>query len=217
MASSSIDAFKASVGADFARPNLFTVSLAFPGALQLGDSSAATQLTNLGNFTVRAANLPSSQMGVIEVPYRGRVLKIAGDRTYEPWTITIMNDTNFSMRSAFEAWFASVQAYNENYTSLGTLGNADDSAGYFADMSVSQLSRDIQTGGGSTSASSAAGQASPSVLRKYNFINVFPSNISAIDLDFGSNDAIEEFTVELQVQYWVPDTTGGDSGSNGGT
>lgn len=216
MASSSIDAFKASVQADFARPNLFSVQLAFPGGLNLG-GNAATQLSNLGNFTVRAANLPSSQMGVIEVPYRGRVLKIAGDRTYEPWTITVMNDTGFAMRSAFEAWFSAIQAYSENYSSLGTLGNAQDTTGYFADMFVSQLSRDTTTGGGSTSASTAAGTPSPSVLRKYKFVNVFPSNISAIDLDFGSNDAIEEFTIELQVQYWNPVISGNDSGQNGGT
>jgi hypothetical protein len=202
MASSSIDSFKASVQADFARPNLFSVGLQFPGALKLGDGNAALQLTALGEFTVRAANLPSSQMGVIEVPYRGRVLKIAGDRTFEPWTITIMNDTKFSMRSAFESWFSSIQAYNENFSSIGTLGDVSDTTGYFADMTVSQLSRDLTTGG--TSASSAAGDKTPTTLRKYNFINVFPSNISAIDLDFGSNDAIEEFTVELQVQYWSP-------------
>lgn len=202
MASSSIDSFKASVQADFARPNLFSVGLKFPGGLKLGDANAAKQLTALGEFTVRAANLPSSQMGVIEVPYRGRVLKIAGDRTYEPWTITIMNDTKFSMRSSFEAWFSGIQANNENYSSIGTLGDASDSTGYFADMSVSQLSRDQGNGAGATSASASSGDKGPKTLRKYEFINVFPSNISAIDLDFGSNDAIEEFTVELQVQYW---------------
>jgi len=218
MASSSIDAFKASVKSDFARPNLFVVDLAFPGALKLGGDGGATassQLTALGQFTVRAANLPSSQMGVIEVPYRGRVLKIAGDRTFEPWTVTIMNDTNFSLRSAMEAWFSSVQAYNENYTSLGTLGDASDQTGYFADMSVTQLSRDA-TEGGSSSASGTSDKT-PKALRKYNFVNVFPSNISAIDLDFGSNDAIEEFTVELQVQYWTPAVTGKDSGNKTGS
>ena len=79
-----LDDFKANVAtADFARPNLFQVDLAFPTGI-INNSG----LIDLGKFTVRAANLPSSQIGVIEVPFRGRVLKIAGDRTFEPWTIT---------------------------------------------------------------------------------------------------------------------------------
>ena len=182
-----LDDFKANVAADFARPNLFQVDLAFPTGI-INNSS----LINLGKFTVRAANLPSSQVGVIEVPFRGRVLKIAGDRTFEPWTITIQNDSNFSLRSAFELWSSSIQAYNENFTQAAGLGDSDDSTGYFADMKVHQLARDVKDG------------EKPKVLKSYKFYNVFPSNIAAIDLDFGNNDAIEEFTVELQVQYWTP-------------
>ena len=189
-----IDDFKANVASDFARPNLFQVDLAFPSGI-INNSS----LVNLGNFTVRAANLPSSQVGVIEVPFRGRVLKIAGDRTFEPWTITIQNDSNFALRNAFELWASSIQAYNENFTSAAGLGDADDSTGYFADMQVHQLARDIKDG------------EKPRILKSYKFYNVFPSNIAAIDLDFGNNDAIEEFTVELQVQYWTPLTAGVDS------
>ena len=182
-----IDDFKANVASDFARPNLFQVDLAFPSGI-INNAS----LVNLGKFTVRAANLPSSQIGVIEVPFRGRVLKIAGDRTFEPWTITIQNDSNFALRNAFEIWASSIQAYNENFTSAAGLGDQDDSSGYFADMSVHQLARDVKDG------------EKPKVLKSYRFYNVFPSNIAAIDLDFGNNDAIEEFTVELQTQYWTP-------------
>ena len=182
-----IDDFKANVASDFARPNLFQVDLAFPS----GIINNAT-LVNLGKFTVRAANLPSSQVGVIEVPFRGRVLKIAGDRTFEPWTITVQNDSNFALRNAFELWSSSIQAYNENFTSAAGLGDQDDSTGYFADMSVHQLARDVKDG------------EKPKVLKSYKFYNVFPSNIAAIDLDFGNNDAVEEFTVELQTQYWTP-------------
>jgi len=182
-----LDDFKARVQADFARPNLFQVDLAFPQAIITN-----TGLTELGKFTVRAANLPSSTLGVIEVPFRGRVLKIAGDRTFEPWTITVMNDSRFAMRTAFEVWVEAIQAANENYTAAGGLGDNEDATGYFADMSVFQLARDVKDG------------ETPKTLKGYKFYNVFPSNISAIDLDFGSNDAIEEFTVELQVQYWTP-------------
>ena len=188
-----IDDFKANVTADFARPNLFQVDLNFPSGI-INNSS----LVNLGKFTVRAANLPSSQIGVIEVPFRGRVLKIAGDRTFEPWTITIQNDSNFALRSAFELWASSIQAYNENFTSAAGLGDADDATGYFADMVVHQLARDVKDG------------EKPKVLKSYKFYNVFPSNIAAIDLDFGNNDAIEEFTVELQTQYWTPLNAGVD-------
>ena len=182
-----IDDFKANVTSDFARPNLFQVDLAFPTGI-INNSS----LINLGKFTVRAANLPSSQIGVIEVPFRGRGLKIAGDRTFEPWTITVMNDSGFVLRSAFELWASSIQAYNENFTSAATLGNENDSTGYFADMSVHQLAKDIKSGD------------KPRVLKSYKFYNIFPSAIAAIDLDYGNNDAIEEFTVEMQVQYWTP-------------
>ena len=134
-----IDDFKANVASDFARPNLFQVDLAFPsGIIQKFD------LVNLGKFTVRAANLPSSQIGVIEVPFRGHTLKIAGDRTFEPWTITVMNDSGFVLRSAFELWASSIQAYNENFTSAAGLGDADDATGYFADMKVHQLARDVK-------------------------------------------------------------------------
>ena len=182
-----IDDFKASVVSDFARPNLFQVDLNFPAGI-INDAS----LSNFGKFTVRAANLPSSQIGVIEVPFRGRVLKIAGDRTFEPWTITIMNDSGFVLRNAFELWANAIQAANENFTAAGSLGDDSDSTGYFADMLVHQLARDIKDGD------------SPKILKSYKFYNLFPSNISAIDLDYGNNDAIEEFTVELQVQYWAP-------------
>ena len=136
-----IDDFKANVASDFARPNLFQVDLAFPSGI-INNAS----LVRLGKFTVRAANLPSSQIGVIEVPFRGRVLKIAGDRTFEPWTITVQNDSNFALRNAFELWASSIQSYNENFTSAAGLGDQDDSTGYFADMSVHQLARDIKDG-----------------------------------------------------------------------
>jgi hypothetical protein len=182
-----LDDFKANVAADFARPNLFQVDLAFPTGI-INNAG----LIDLGKFTVRAANLPSSQIGVIEVPFRGRVLKIAGDRTFEPWTITVQNDSGFAMRNAFELWSSSIQSYNENFTQAAGLGDADDATGYFADMVVHQLARDVKNG------------ESPKILKSYKFYNVFPSKIADSDLDFGNNDTIEEFTVELQVQYWTP-------------
>lgn len=157
-----------------ARPNLFEVQLSFPDALGIGNR---TKLVDLGKFMVKAANMPASQLGVIEVPYRGRTLKVAGDRTFEPWTITIVNDTNFALRNAFEQWVRRINRPDQNT-------GKQNPASYQSDMFVTQLDR---KGKG---------------IKTYQFYSVFPTNVSAIDLAFDSNDTIEEFTVELQVQWW---------------
>tara|TARA_Y100000361_G_C11112994_1_gene318710 strand:+ start:114 stop:845 length:732 start_codon:yes stop_codon:yes gene_type:complete len=212
---STISDFMSNVQRDFARPNMFQVNLAFPAFFK-----NRGELARLGAFTCRAANLPSSQIGVVEVPFRGRQLKIAGDRTFEPWTITVMNDQGFILRSAFEQWASSVQAYQENFTSAAGL-DPTNKAGYFADMQVYQLSRDMRDKvkadrdgdgeidrrtkkDGSKGGAVKYSTSKPEVLRAYQFYDVFPTNISGIDLDFGNNDSIEEFTVEFQVQYWTP-------------
>jgi|TARA_B100000085_G_scaffold136624_1_gene124486 hypothetical protein len=183
-----IQSFKSRVAGDFSRPNLFKCVVDFPTGV-VGKDEAS----KLGEFTVRAANLPATQLGIVEVPYRGRVLKIAGDRTFEPWTITIMNDKNFVLRNAFESWAQGVQEYTQNVTTVGTDVNS-----YFKDMRVIQYDRfgDLKD--------SADAEAEPNVLAEYRFYDTFPTNVAAIDLDYGSNDAISEFTVELQVQYWKP-------------
>lgn len=183
-----IQSFKSRVAGDFSRPNLFKCVVDFPTGV-VGKDEAS----KLGEFTVRAANLPATQLGIVEVPYRGRVLKIAGDRTFEPWTITIMNDKNFVLRNAFESWAQGVKEYTQNVTTVGTDVNS-----YFKDMRVIQYDRfgDLKD--------SADAEAEPNVLAEYRFYDTFPTNVAAIDLDYGSNDAISEFTVELQVQYWKP-------------
>lgn len=183
-----IQSFKSRVSGDFSRPNLFKCVIDFPTVVAGGQEAA-----KLGEFTVRAANLPATQLGIVEVPYRGRVLKIAGDRTFEPWTITIMNDKNFVLRNAFESWAQGVQEYTQNVTTAGS-----DVGSYFKDMRVIQYDRfgDLKD--------SADAEADPKILAEYRFYDTFPTNVAAIDLDYGSNDAISEFTVELQVQYWKP-------------
>ena len=194
-----IDTFKSNVYSDFARPNLFQVDVNFPTDIGV---EGATALKTLGNFVVRAANLPASQIGVVEVPFRGRVLKLAGDRTFEPWTITIQNDSGFKLRTAFETWMQKIQEYDENYTAVATsTTSTSNTVGYFADMDVHQLSRNEK---GTASGTTGGQDTSHKVIKSYKFFQCFPSNIAAIDLDFGNNDAVEEFTVELQVQYWKP-------------
>jgi hypothetical protein len=136
----------------------------------------------------RAAQLPASTIGVVEVPFRGRMLKIAGDRTFEPWTVTIMNDQDYKLRSAFEIWIGMIQQTDHNFSELGVTTpkkgqGADDT---YVDMTVKQLSR----------------RGTQSNIVEYKFKNAYPSAISAIDLDWGSNDAIQEFTVEFQISHW---------------
>jgi hypothetical protein len=196
-----ITSFKSQSNLDYARPNLFQVDIDFPEAVvglitdAAGGGGASSDPVNsmrvLGGFQVKAAQIPASTVGVIEVPFRGRMLKIAGDRTFEPWTITVHNDTAFRLRSWFEKWMEAIQLYDENATEIdygvAAAAATTDYLRYMKDMKVTQLDR--------------RGNA----VRSYKFYDCWPSNISSIDLDFGSNDAIEEFTVELQVQYWKPE------------
>jgi hypothetical protein len=176
--------FKSKLTGGGARPNLFEVELAFPGAVGVDNDTLQK-----ARFLVKAAALPASTVAPIDVPFRGRVLKIAGDRTFETWTITVINDVDFSIRSAFEKWMNKINKMND-----GT-GLTDPEA-YQADAYVYQLGRD----GG--------------ILRSYHFYDVFPTNISTIDLSYETTDTIEEFTVELQVQWW--EASRGNSPNAGG-
>ena len=174
MAILGVDDFKAKLKGGGARPNLFKATINFPAYAQ-GD-------VEITSFMCKAAQLPSSIMAVVEVPFRGRQLKIAGDRTFESWTPTILNDTDFVVRDSMERWMNGINAHSAN---TGLVAPAD----YSADLVVEQLDRD------------------ETILKRYNFRGCFPTNISAIDLAYETNDAIEEFTVEFQVQYWESATT----------
>jgi len=164
--------FKSKLTGGGARNNLFEVELAFPSAVGIDND-----VLQKARFLVKAAALPASTVAPIDVPFRGRILKIAGDRTFETWTITVINDTDFSIRSAFEQWMNTINKVND-----GT--GLTDPEEYQADAYVYQLARD----GG--------------ILRSYHFYDTFPTNISTIDLNYETTDTIEEFTVELQVQWW---------------
>ena len=177
MAQENINRFKSKVSNGFARPNLFEVGMQFPDPI-----SVDGEIRKSAQFLVRAAQIPSFQLGIIEVPFRGRTLKVAGDRTFEPWTVTVMNNSDFKLRNAFEDWVDYIQLPEANFQS----GEGLD---YYKDLTVHQLSRDERKG------------KSSKRIRSYKFFNCFPSNVSSIDLDYGNNDAIEEFTVEFQVQF----------------
>ena len=145
----------------------------------------------MGKFLVKAANLPASNINVIDVPFRGRNLKIAGDRTFDVWTITVINDTDFMIRNAFERW---MNAINKHDNATGEVTPAD----YQTDMTVSQLGRAPK----GTPGSLAGVDEDVPILRKYKFHGTFPTNVSAIELSYDQTDSIEEFTVDLQVQWW---------------
>jgi len=166
-----ISNFKSKLTGGGARANLFEVVLTFPDVAQ-----PSSEVLEKARFLVKGANLPASNVAQIEVPFRGRVLKIAGDRTFDSWTVTVINDTDFAIRSAFERWSNTINRLSDNTG----LSNPSD---YQADAYVYQLDRD-----GST-------------LRSYRFFDTFPTQVGPIELSYDAQ-GVQEFTVELQVQYW---------------
>ena len=164
--------FKSKMAGGGARPHLFEVELVFPAPIAIEND-----VKEKSRFLVKAALLPASNITPIEVNFRGRILKIAGDRTFDTWTVTVINDVDFSIRSAMEKWMDFIN-------SMEDATGAQDPALYQPDAYVHQLDRD-----GST-------------LRSYKFHDIFPTNISAIDLSYETVDTVEEFTVEFQVQWW---------------
>jgi len=163
--------FKSKLSGGGARSNLFEVVLSFPAAAPT-DSNTLDK----SRLLVKSAALPSSSVAPLEVAFRGRTLKLAGDRSFETWTITVINDTDFAIRSAFENWMNTINRVSDNT-------GITDPALYQADAYVYQLDRD-----GST-------------LRAYHMYDLFPTNISTINLSY-ETDSIQEFTVEMQVLWW---------------
>lgn len=170
----SIDDFKARLTGGGARPNLFKVTLNFP--------SFASGPVELTSFMAKAASLPASTIGNIDVPYRGRNIRVAGDRTFDEWSITVFNDDAMTIRNALETWSNSI---NEHINNVGVQAPND----YKVDAKVEQLNR------------------SEEVTKTYTFIGMWPSSVGAIELAYDTNDTIEEFEVTLQYDYWKSNTT----------
>jgi len=194
-----ITAFKSKLAGGGARPNLFEVEIpSFPEAAganiwRTGDNQEA----DLFKFMCKSAALPASNISPIEVPFRGRTLKVAGDRTFDVWTVTIINDENFLLRNAFESW---MQGISKNSNNTGSTNPGS----YMTNALVHQLGRGADNGAESTSNSSLVSGSPITPLKTYTFYDIFPTNISAIDLSYDSSDVIEEYSVEFQVQYWEP-------------
>lgn len=175
--------FKSKLSGGGARSNLFEVVLSFPDA-----APADANVLDKSRFLVKSVAMPASTVTPLPVAFRGRTLNVAGDRTFETWTITIINDTDFIIRSAFENWMNTINRVSDNT-------GVTDPALYQADAFVYQLDRD-----GST-------------LRAYHFYDLFPTNMSSIQLSYDT-ESIQEFTVEMQVLWW--EAIKGDSAKAGG-
>ena len=193
--------FKTALQGGGARPNLFEVDIASIPAVTEGIDWDADTF----KFLCKAAALPASNVAPIDVPFRGRILKVAGDRTFDTWTVTVINDEDFKLRSAFELWMNGISKLDNNT-------GATQPSSYMANAIVHQLGRGADKGRHSTTNSDIAGGTAIKPLRTYMFNDIFPTNISQIDLSYDTGDTIEEYTVEFQVQYW----TAGSAQSSGG-
>ncbi len=175
-----ISQFKSTLIGGGARPNLFEVELAtFPGGIEWNAANF--------RFMCKAAALPAQNIAQIDIPFRGRTFKVAGDRTIDTWTVTIINDESFELRNSFEQWTELIAKLDNN------LGATDPSA-YMVNAKVFQLGR-----GSVKSSKDSTGDAN-AVLKEYEFIDIFPTTVSEIALSYDTGDTIEEFDVEFQVQ-----------------
>jgi hypothetical protein len=173
--------FKAQMIGGGARPNQFRVELTFPSFVTLGVIAGQR-----AQFLCRAASLPASTIETISIPYRGRPVNFAGERSFQPWTVSIYNDTTFNIRNALEQWQSGIQQYN---TTNGRTNPTD----YQVDLSVHQLDRNGAT------------------IKSYKFTDAFPTNIGAITLDYEQQNAIEQFDVEFVYNFFTSNEGAGAS------
>ena len=176
-----------------ARPNFFEVNITIPESVsKLGDVDTDMR------FMVKAAEIPAANLGNIPVPFRGRVLPVAGDRTFDPWTVTVINDAQFNIRDAMEQWSNLI---NDLQFDVGDINPAD----YQTKAEVFQLSRQSQGSGGQ---SAGKGGEIIQTLRTYNFEGIYPNEVSSIPLDYGATDQIEEFQVTFNYLFWTSELPG---------
>lgn len=178
-----VDTFRTAMKNDGARPNLFEVSLQFPSFVELGGLAGSQS-----RFFVKTAQLPGTTIGAVTVPYFGREVKVAGNRIFADWTVSVLNDEDFAIRNAFERWHRGINGNVTNLRELGAISTSPAAPGtsYAVDAEVVQYAK---IGG--------------SPIKKYKFVGLFPNDISPIDLDWGANDTIEEYSITLSYQYWT--------------
>lgn len=172
--------FRSNMIGDGARPNLFQVTLTFP-TVAVNGVAAGQKAT----FMAKAAQLPGSTVGTVPVYYFGRELKFAGNRTFTDWTLQIINDEDFTVRNSIESWMNAINSHSGNVRAAG----AANPLGYTVDAEVTQYGK--------------TGEA----LKTYKFVGLYPLDLAPIDLDWGSNDTIEEYAVTFAYQWWEANTT----------
>ena len=199
----SIENFKSALANGGVRPTMFEVNISFPEIVANAIGVAGAELSRKATFLVKASTMPGSQIGVIDVPFRGRKLKVSGDRQFNDWSTTIINDSDFKLRRAMEKWSEIIQYHNfalgHNQLDTGSNGVGGSGQGYFGQAQVRQLNRQGEQ------------------LRMYEFNGIWPYQMGEINLDFETNDTIEEYDVTFCVQYWHAGgrfAEGGDLGGN---
>ena len=171
-----INDFKSRLAGGGARANQFKVTMPFPGYAAVGGETSDLA------FLCTSTSIPGQNIANISVPFRGRVLQIAGDRTFNPFSITVLNDTDFKIYRAMERWMNGI---NGHTTNVGLVNPVD----YQADLIVEQLDRDGTS------------------IKRYDFRGAFPVNVGEIDLDYDTAGQIEQFQVVFAYQYWESNTT----------
>jgi hypothetical protein len=186
-----LDQFRTALQYDGARPNLFQIQLTPPTTIA-GSTLAGQKM----RFMARSGQLPGKTIGSVPVYYMGREIKVPGNAMFQEWTVTVINDEDFLIRAALERWHGAINSHRGNVRAPGFLGHT----GYSVNGSVVQYSKlgtgNLGRGGSASRVDSATG------LRKYNFVGMWPLDISPIDLDWGANDQIEEFVVTFAYQWW---------------
>lgn len=175
-----------------ARASLFEVFLTLPAGI--AQPTAESQF----RFVCKASSIPTSTVGQIEVPYFGRKIKMAGNRTFENWQVTVMNDEDFLVRNAFELWSSYINSHENNLRDASVITETGLAA-YRTTATVHHYAKTGVFAGGTTDGEAAI------PTRSYKFNNIFPINVGNIELNWETTDAIEEFTVEFAYDYWAVD------------
>jgi hypothetical protein len=158
-----------------ARPSLFDVFVTFGSGINVPDDA----LTKI-RFTCRASSIPASTISPVNVPYFGRTVKLAGDRTFADWSVTVMNDEDYAVRNAFETWHNNINTIISNRRTTTT------TAEYKGTADVRQYSKDGQT-----------------IIKEYKFINIFPINLEEMALDWDATNQIQTFGATFAYDYWI--------------
>ena len=190
-ATKTLSQFKSRLAGGGARNNLFEVSIpSFPGAAEEFWGQGENESNSKFSFLCKAAQLPASTVAEVPVAFRGRQLKVAGERTFEDWVITVINDEDFGLRTSFEAWMNKLSKLND------ATGVTNPSS-YMTNAYVKQLGRGKQA----FAETNVGGESA--VLRTYKFYDIWPTSVGAIQLNYDSDGQIEEFDVTFAVQYFT--------------